>query len=357
MLFCTAPGYHPEERSASAGLGVIFSLVPKVGYSEEEEEEEIVRWEEEEEEEETVRWEEEAITEGIVISSSNNDKYDIKIEDIDWPCGFGCLYGYGFCPSYQPGDIVDISYKVKRVDKGADILEGADRYNGNNWPSGDREKIRFECKFRLIGPWDEFVDTHYVYLQPKLTTCFSGDCIYNSEDWVEQSVEIPYGAGNGEYDAVVEVWGGGQRLVRKEYASCVNVKKGNRKNEEDSPSNPRDTDMHESAYIPDVIFPPDGFSFIDRMENWKFIWIPVIGASKYNIHIESENTGDSLVDIDVYKTSYQLEPKYFDIEDDEYSFKVRAYVDGRWHDYSSIRYFCVILTPSILEEEQVDEGI
>lgn len=52
MLLCTAPGYHSEEGGSVAGLGVIFELVPKSGYSEKKDEEVVeaaVQWEDEEE--------------------------------------------------------------------------------------------------------------------------------------------------------------------------------------------------------------------------------------------------------------------------------------------------------------------
>jgi hypothetical protein len=171
-------------------------------------------------------------------------------------------------------------------------------------------------------------------------------------------VRLPQDAVPGCYDITIELYSGRsaqpQNLLDKEYipeqfCAWTNgqpdpdeaVHPNNACSLADEPDTPTDT----SLCVPQLISPAEG----GIMPNcnaystaiWDFKWSEVPGASMYEISI----MGGHNFEIETQQPSFHYEPNgRFCISDDKrfnYVWKVKAYVNGQWCDYSQERHFDV----------------
>ena len=84
----------------------------------------------------------------------------------------------------------------------------------------------------------------------------------------------------------------------------------------------------------------------DRSDSivWDFDWADIPGATEYNLYIKHKGSKYSFVDVDTTRSSYHYVGRGSYIVNRnrfDWGWKVRAYVDGQWYDYSNTRYFNV----------------
>lgn len=102
--------------------------------------------------------------------------------------------------------------------------------------------------------------------------------------------------------------------------------------------------------VPQLLSPNEGALLdngrTDRSDSiiWDFKWEDVPGATKYHLYVKGEDATIPVIDVDTIESSYHhLSQSSYIVDGNllNWSWKVKAYANGQWHDYSKERHFNV----------------
>jgi len=112
------------------------------------------------------------------------------------------------------------------------------------------------------------------------------------------------------------------------------------------------TPTSQAVCIPSLAVPADNAQLPQRRlddkkveANWAFGWRACPGATRYHLFVIGPSALNPIVDEDsITSATYQHRETHFGVTQREgWTWKVRAYVDGRWGDWSQERTFNIAL--------------
>lgn len=101
--------------------------------------------------------------------------------------------------------------------------------------------------------------------------------------------------------------------------------------------------------IPKLISPEEGAVLDNGQQDgkddivWDFDWSDVTGTTKYNLYVKHTGSTFPMIDVEVYDSSYHSVRSGYIISSNrfDWKWKVRAFVNDKWSDWSEERRFDV----------------